>query len=169
MLYFLNQKSLILVHYSFFWISNKEQGFLIFEVYFAQCSMFADVILPLAVPNTYTYAIPEELDKQVKPGMRVEVAFGKKRLYAAIVRTLHNNTPKGYTPKYISSILDQTPIVNEKQFSHWEWIADYYMCTIGEVMQAALPAGFKLSSETTIIINPSFNFLSLLYFLLSFM
>ncbi|MBI4945594.1 MAG: primosomal protein N' [Bacteroidetes bacterium] len=116
--------------------------------------LFADVILPIAVPNLYTYSIPDSLQKNIKAGQRVVVQFGKKKLYTALVRNVHNNKPQLYKAKQIESILDAEPIVNEKQFALWKWIADYYMCTLGEVMNAALPSGLKLSSETKLLLNP---------------
>ncbi|MFL5763920.1 MAG: primosomal protein N' [Bacteroidia bacterium] len=126
------------------------------------CSMsrrtyFVDVILPLAVPNLYTYRIPFELNDAVAIGKRVVVQFGKGKLYSALVRRIHENPPKQYTAKYIDSVLDEQPIVNEKQFALWEWISSYYMCNIGDVMVAALPGGLKLASETTIVLNEGFS------------
>ncbi|MBI4930307.1 MAG: primosomal protein N' [Bacteroidetes bacterium] len=118
--------------------------------------LFADVILPLAVPNLYTYSIPESLQKTIISGQRVVVQFGQKKLYTALVRNVHSNKPE-YKTKQLESILDAEPIVNEKQFDLWKWISDYYMCTIGEVMNAALPSGLKLASETRIIQNTEFR------------
>jgi len=115
--------------------------------------LFTDVILPVAVPNFYTYAIPAHLAKDIKAGQRVVVQFGKKKLYTALVYKIHGNKPELYKAKYIESILDVEPVVNQKQFELWTWIADYYMCTPGEVMNAALPSGLKLSSETRLILN----------------
>jgi len=117
---------------------------------------FADVILPLAVPNFYTYSVPDSFHRKIIPGQRVVVQFGQKKLYTALVRNVHSNKPE-YKTKQIESILDAEPIVNEKQFQLWKWISDYYMCTIGEVMNAALPSGLKLASETKMILNPSVN------------
>ncbi len=116
-------------------------------------SLFADVILPLAVPNFYTYSVPEALQNKVRPGQRVVVQFGKKKLYTAIVYKVHSNKPELYKAKPIESILDAEPIVNQKQFELWKWISEYYMCHIGEVMNAALPSGLKLSSETKLILR----------------
>ena len=115
--------------------------------------LFVDVILPLAVPNLYTYSIPEIYRKNIKPGQRVVVQFGKKKLYTALAHTVHSNQPELYKAKAIESILDVEPIVNQKQLELWRWISDYYMCTIGEVMNAALPSGLKLSSETKLLLN----------------
>lgn len=119
--------------------------------------IFADVILPLYLSKAYTYKIPDELCDRVAPGMRVEVQFGKSKLYSAIVKKIHKNSPNHYNPKNILSILDETPIVNPIQLKHWEWIGNYYLCSEGEVLNAALPSGLKLSSEKNIIINPGFG------------
>lgn len=120
-------------------------------------TLFADVILPLAVPQLYTYRVPHEWNALIRPGLRVVVQFGRNKLYTAVVRRVHDNPPKQYASKYLDHILDSTPIVNEKQFRLWEWMASYYMCTIGEVMNAALPSGLKLASETRILLNPAFG------------
>lgn len=118
---------------------------------------FVDVVLPLAISNLYTYRVPVEWNNDIYVGQRVVVQFGKNKLYTALVRNVHENAPKVYAAKYILSILDSQPIVNQKQFELWEWIAAYYMCTVGEVMNAALPSGLKLSSETKIILNPDYK------------
>ena len=120
-------------------------------------TLFADIILPLPLPGYYTYRIPYEMNDIVKPGQRVVVQFGQKKIYTGLIRKIHENVPKGYTVKYILSILDIIPLVNEKQFKFWEWIADYYMCNPGDVMHAALPPAFKLASESKVVINPDFD------------
>lgn len=114
---------------------------------------FVDVILPVAVPNLYTYRVPYEWNDEVEVGKRVMVQFGRKKLYSSIIRNVHEKAPEHYQAKYIESILDSSPIVLEKQIQLWEWIASYYMCTIGEVMNAALPSGLKLASQTKILLN----------------
>ncbi|MBU1011391.1 MAG: primosomal protein N' [Bacteroidetes bacterium] len=118
-------------------------------------TIFAQVLLPLPVPGYFTYRVPYEMNEAVKVGQRVIVQFGRKKIYTALIREL-NQTAPDYAPKYISAILDEFPIVTEKQFCFWEWIATYYMCTVGEVMNAALPQGLKLISESQIILHPSF-------------
>lgn len=137
-----------------------------FEELFAQAespnsanrkALFAKVILPLAVNKPYTYAIPHDLAHLVKVGMRVEVQFGKNKLYSAIVLEVHSNAPQGYRPKPIVSVLDEASIVRPEQFKLWDWMAAYYCCTVGEVMNAALPSGLKLASETKIILSPMFD------------
>lgn len=111
-------------------------------------SRFADVILPLALPQLLTYGIPAELQEMVRPGMRVEVTLGKNKQYAAIVARLHNEQPEQYEVKPIRAVIDEVPVVSEIQLRFWEWIAQYYAAAPGEVMQAALPAHLKLSAET---------------------
>ncbi len=114
-------------------------------------TLFADVVLPLAIPNTYTYRIPYEWNEEIKVGQRVVVQFGKNKLFTALVKKIHEQAPQKYAAKYIENILDPVPVVNTKQFAFWEWMASYYMCNEGEVMNAALPSGLKLSSETKIV------------------
>ncbi|HET6224946.1 MAG TPA: primosomal protein N' [Bacteroidia bacterium] len=118
---------------------------------------FVDVILPLAVPNLYTYRVPYELNESIAIGKRVVVQFGKGKLYTALIRLIHENPPKQYTAKYLDSVLDEQPIVNLFQFELWDWMSSYYMCTIGEVMVAALPGALRLASETKVVMNPSFE------------
>lgn len=117
----------------------------------SRITLFADVILPLPVPNLYTYRIPFELNDIIGPGMRVLVQFGKKKIYTGLVRKLHEQPPKEYEVKYIEALLDTAPVVSEMQFRFWDWISSYYMCFPGEVMNAALPSGLKLESETKIL------------------
>jgi primosomal protein N' (replication factor Y) len=117
---------------------------------------YADVILPLALPQYYTYGLPAEYVAVARVGMRVEVQFGKNRLYAALVRRIHTDRPK-YGTKTILSVLDAEAIVGETQLRFWEWVASYYCCTVGEVMNAALPSGLKLTSETRLHLSPLFD------------
>ena len=116
---------------------------------------FVDVILPLAIPKTYTYRVPLSLSEGLAIGKRVIVQFGKSRIYTAIIMGITELAPSGYEAKYILDILDDEPIVNDRQLQLWKWIADYYMCSVGEVMQAALPAALKLASETRITLLDS--------------
>ena len=111
---------------------------------------FADVILPLPIQNLFTYKVDKEQSGRIKPGLRVTVQFGKRKLYTALVRRVHNIKPVEYDVKSILSILDDIPLVNEIQLKFWEWIAEYYMCSPGEVFKAALPTGLKLESETKV-------------------
>ena len=111
---------------------------------------FIDVILPIPVENTFTYLVSEAEYNYIQKGMRVAVPFGKKKVYASIVKNKHEQAPTIYEAKEIQQILDEDPIVTEEQLKFWSWIADYYMCTEGEVMRAALPKAFLLESETVI-------------------
>lgn len=115
---------------------------------------FADVILPLPLKQLFTYSIPSSISTEIVIGQRVIVQFGARKIYTAIVFSIHQDAPKDYKTKDIVSILDKSPIVNEQQLKLWQWIADYYMCSVGEVFKAALPSGLKLESETKVIYNP---------------
>lgn len=110
---------------------------------------FVEVILPLPLPKLYTYRINEDEALFLQMGMRVAVSFGKSKVYTALVHKVHTNEPT-YETKDIEYILDETPIVTPEQITHWQWIADYYMCTLGEVIKSALPSAFLLESETII-------------------
>lgn len=120
-------------------------------------TLFAEVLLPLPLPGTFTYRIPLELNNAVETGRRVVVQFGRKKIYTGLVRDIHQKIPEKYVPKYILSVLDKAPVVNPRQFKFWYWIADYYMCHPGEVMNAALPSALKLASETRIVQHPGFD------------
>lgn len=111
---------------------------------------YADIILPLAVPQYYTYQIPVSLAAKVCPGIRVTVLLGQRKIYTGIIRRLHNQPPDGVQLNEIISLLDEQPLVSLKQLEFWEWIADYYLCTPGEVYRAAMPSGLKLESETRV-------------------
>ncbi len=115
--------------------------------------LFADVILPLALPQNYTYQVPTSIETQLETGMRVVVQLGRRKLYTALVYRIHRQPPEGYTPKPILEIEDTRAIVTPVQLELWQWMADYYMCSMGEVMTAALPAGLKLESETKVMPN----------------
>lgn len=121
-------------------------------------TLFADIIVPLGVPNKYTYRIPKELNSSVEIGKRVLVQFGKTKIYTGIVYKIHPNAPKDYQAKYIDTVLDDHPIVNETQLKFWDWIAFYYCANPGDVMNAALPSGLKLSSTSHVQLNAEFNF-----------
>ncbi len=118
---------------------------------------YAEVILPLALPKQLTYTIPDRLPEEVQVGSRVEVQLGKRKIYSAIVARLTNEKPDGYSTKTILSVLDSAPVVTPQQLEFWYWMAEYYMCTVGEVLAAAMPAGLKLSSETRILIHPQLD------------
>jgi len=116
--------------------------------------LFAEVIVPIATPQNFTWSIPVNLQDQASIGKRVEVNLGNRRRYAGLIKRLHTDKPQGFHSKPILQVLDTTPIVTPAQLSFWTWIADYYCCTEGEVMAAALPAHFKLSSETWLRVIP---------------
>lgn len=111
---------------------------------------FIDVILPIPLKQTFTYNVNKDEAYFLKPGMRVAVPFGKSKIYTAVVYRVHQNDPPSYETKSIDQILDESPLITELQLRHWEWIAIYYMCTLGEVIRAALPSAFLLESETSI-------------------
>ena len=118
---------------------------------------YVDVILPLPLPKSFTYSLPDECAEEVKIGCRVVVPFGRKKFYTAIVLNVHYCAPTEYEVKDISALLDASPILLPVQFKFWEWIADYYLCTQGDVYKAALPSGLKLESETIVEYNPDFE------------
>jgi len=113
---------------------------------------FVTVIFPLALPKLYTYSVPEELEDQMQIGIRVEVPL-KNKLYSAIISELHEDLKLEYSTKPVIAILDKTPLVNEAQLKLWSWIASYYCCSVGEVMNVAMPSGLKLESETKVVFN----------------
>ena len=116
--------------------------------------LLAEVIIPVALPQNYTWSVPASMRDQVQIGIRVEVNLGARRRYAGIIKRLHTDTPD-FKPKPIIQLLDDHPIVTETQLTFWTWIAQYYLCTEGEVMSAALPTNFKLSSETWLRLLPT--------------
>ncbi len=120
-------------------------------------TLFAEVILPLAISKNYTYRVPYEQNDAIAIGKRVVVQFGKSKLYTAIVKEISTLAPEKYEAKYIIEILDDQPVVTPHQLNFWQWLADYYICNIGEVMNAALPAALKLASETRIVLNKEYD------------
>ncbi|MBN2681461.1 MAG: primosomal protein N' [Bacteroidales bacterium] len=118
---------------------------------------YADIILPIPLPKLFTFGIPDDLLNVVKPGIRVVVQFGKKKIHSGIVFNVHNNAPENYEIKFIIEVLENYPVVNSFQLKLWKWIADYYMCSLGEVYKAALPSGLKLESETIAFLNNDFD------------
>ena len=122
----------------------------------SRITLFTDVLLPLPIKGTFTYRVPYELNDFVQEGQRVAVQFGKKKVYAGLIKRIHQEVPET-VPKYVLHILDDKPIVNTIQFRFWEWIASYYLSTEGEVMNAALPSAFKLASESKVMLYPGFS------------
>src|SRR3569833_1855712 len=121
-------------------------------------TLFVEVILPLAISKNYTYRVPFQLNDAVAVGKRVVVQFGKSKLYTAIIASIGNQAPEKYEAKYLMEILDERPVVSERQLQFWQWLAEYYLCTVGEVMNAALPSALKLASETKVVLNNGFEF-----------
>ena len=117
---------------------------------------FIDVILPIPIQRTFTYSVTEDEADFLQKGMRVAVSFGKSKMYTGLVLNIHTNAPTLYEAKEIHQILDEIPLVNEKQLQHWQWIANYYMCSLGDVYRASLPSAFLLESETIIYKNDAF-------------
>ena len=120
-------------------------------------TFFADILLPVPVHQVFTYRVPFELNEQLKFGIRVIVPFGKSKLLTGIVIDIHERVPEAYQAKFIEHVLDDYPIVTSKQFQFWKWISSYYMAPLGDVMNAALPANFKLSSESKVVLHPDFE------------
>lgn len=119
--------------------------------------MFAEIILPLPLYSTFTYAVPEEMRDSITKGSRVLVQFGKKKYYTGIVEHIHSQQPAGYDVKEIMALLDPAPVVRYPQLKLWHWIAEYYLCSPGEVFKAAVPTGLKPESETFISLNEDFE------------
>lgn len=118
---------------------------------------YVDVILPLPLGGSYTYHLPKELAETVQTGSRVVVQFGSKRFYTGLVIRKHTDKPQGkYDVKEVVEVLDANPIVQPMQLKLWQWVADYYMCTLGDVYKAALPSGLKLESETVVTLNTDY-------------
>ena len=118
---------------------------------------YVDVVLPLPLKGTFTYAVPSEWEHEVRIGMRVVVQFGPRKMYTGIIVLLHSHAPTNYQPREINCLLDQAPVIRRPQYKFWEWISDYYMAALGEVYNAAIPSGFKLESETEVFLNPDFT------------
>ncbi len=127
-----------------------------------EVTFFADLILPVPVNRLFTYRVPRELAGTIRVGARVVVQFGKSRVLTAIVSALHQNPPTGYSAKYILELLDTHPLVTSYQLELFQWIAEYYLCAIGEVLNIALPSGLKISSQSKVQYNPDFNYPELL-------
>lgn len=118
-------------------------------------TLFAEVLLPVPVPGTFTYRVPYLLNDSIHVGQRVAVQFGKTKILSGLVVGLTEKVPE-VEVKYLSDILDSEPIVNPIQLRFWEWVKTYYLCHLGEVMQAALPSALKLSSESKVALSPDF-------------
>ncbi len=120
-------------------------------------ALFVEVILPIPLKGTFTYRIPRALEEMVEVGKRVVVPFGRRKLYTGIVLEQHDRPPVGYQAKYVEEFLDDQPIVLDAQLKFWDWMRQYYLCHLGDVMQAAIPSGMKLSSESRLAIHPDYS------------
>lgn len=129
----------------------------IFEQSETRNTLFAELLLPVPIPKLFTYRVPLTLNEHIKTGQRAIVQFGDRKVLTALIINIHQQPPTEYEAKYILEILDEFPAVSELQLKLFQWMADYYMCTMGEVMNAALPAGLKLSSESMVQLHPAFN------------
>ncbi len=135
----------------------------IFEQVDSRSTFFAELLLPVPIPKFFTYRVPFNLNDKVKIGLRTIVQFGDRRVLTGIIISIHETPPKEYEAKYILELLDDEPVVNSQQLKLFQWIADYYLCSAGEVMNAALPSGLKLSSESMVQINPAFDWKTTLF------
>ena len=120
-------------------------------------TLFVDLILPVPIRNLFTYRVPYELNEAISIGQRVIVPFGKNKRITGIISTIHETAPSAYQAKYLEFILDDEPILSAHQLAFWNWISSYYLAPIGDIMAAALPANFKLASETKVLIHPDFD------------
>ena len=118
---------------------------------------FADILLPLPLEATFTYRVPQDLEGRVVFGVRVIVPFGRSKLYSGLVTRVHTEAPNALSTKYILDVMDERPVISTRQFQLWQWMADYYMCSLGEVMACALPSALRLASETKIKLHPDFS------------
>lgn len=119
-------------------------------------TLYAEIIVPLYLPKNYTWEIPADLAGVAEPGMRAEVALRNKR-YTGIIKKVTSQAPVGFVPKPVLSLLDKEPLITKEQLRLWNWMASYYLCTEGDVMQAAVPSNFKLSSESILSLNEDFT------------
>lgn len=123
---------------------------------------YADIILPLPLDSLFTYSVPDSLAGRVGQGIRVLVPFGKSKTYVGLVVRTHNNKPD-FNVKDISTVMDDTPVVNAVQLELWRWMADYYLSSVGDVMNAALPSGLKsedgytAKTETYVSLAPEYH------------
>jgi primosomal protein N' (replication factor Y) len=115
---------------------------------------FVNIILPLSLPKTYTYRVTREQEHEIAIGKRALVQFGNKKIYAGVIDEIHHNPPMGYEAKYVLELMDDEPIADQRMMRFWHWLSDYYLCSLGEIMQAALPSALKPQSQTYISLHP---------------
>jgi len=120
-------------------------------------TLFAELLLPVPIPKLFTYRVPHTLNEVIAIGQRAIVQFGDRKILTGIITAIHDRPPKDYEAKYLLELLDQYPSVTEVQVKLFNWMADYYLCTSGEVLNAALPSGLKLSSESRVQLHPAFS------------
>lgn len=125
-------------------------------MYLCGMKRYVDVIVPLPIAGQYTYSLPGEMAERVCMGCRVVVPFGRKKFYTGLVTRVHEEAPQAYETKDVSEVLDERPILLERQYAFWQWLSDYYLCPLGDVYKAAVPSGMKLESETLVVYNPEF-------------
>lgn len=130
---------------------------MILILYLCNMKRYVDVIMPLPIAGQYTYSCPDEMGNRILPGCRVVVPFGRKKFYTGIVTRVHDEAPMAYETKDVSELLDEQPILLDQQYKFWQWLSDYYLCTLGDVYKAALPSGMKLESETLVVYNRDFE------------
>jgi primosomal protein N' (replication factor Y) len=111
-------------------------------------TLYVEVVLPLPIPRLFTYRLSEEMNELAVVGKRVFVVFGSRKVYTALIVNITSEPPKVYEAQYVLAFIDDSPLITPQQLKFWQWIADYYMCTLGDVMSAALPSGLKIESET---------------------
>ncbi len=124
-----------------------------------ELTQFAEVILPVPIPKLFTYRVPREMNALIQVGARVIVQFGKRKVLTAVVAEIHSKPPRDYRAKYILELLDETPLISPYQIQLFQWMADYYMCYIGEVLNVALPSGLKISSQSKVQLRPELEWL----------
>src|SRR5688572_19525950 len=120
-------------------------------------TLFAGMLLPVPGPKIFTYRVPRELTERIQVGQRAIVQFGDRKIMTGIVASLSPEPPQGYDAKYLLEVLDEFPVTGDLQLKLFQWIAEYYACTQGEVLNAALPSGMKLSSESMVQLHPAFS------------
>ena len=121
----------------------------------SRITLFAEVLLPIPVPGTFTYRVPYALNDAIRVGQRVVVQFGKTKIMSGLVVSITEQVPQ-VEVKFLMDILDDEPLVNNTQLKFWDWIKSYYLCHLGEVMQSALPSALKLSSESKVALSPDY-------------
>ncbi|GAB3336268.1 primosomal protein N' [Marivirga atlantica] len=120
-------------------------------------TLFVQVLLPLPLPKTFTYRVPDKQAEKVQHGVRVIVPFGKKKIITGVIKEITNQAPADYEARYLFEVLDDYPMIMPQQFKLFEWIASYYMATEGETFNVGIPSGLKLSSESKLQLHPQFN------------